>query len=79
MAAQLVHWCGRMSPQSPGCLQSLCWNPVCPMRPQGHERGVLVGAACGRLLLGKPVIHVGAPSSMLFPLYVVSECISKDP
>lgn len=33
----------------------------------GDERGVLMGAACGHLLLGKPKIHVGVVSSIIFP------------
>ena len=79
MEKQLVHWFGHTSPRSPGCFQSLCWNPVCPVHPQGDERGVLMGAACGHLLLGKPVIHVGALSSIIFPLCAVSVFLSEDP
>ena len=52
---------------------------MCPVHPQADERGVLLVAACGHLLLGKPVIHVGVLSSMIFPLCAVSLFLSEDP
>lgn len=40
----------------------------------GDERGVLMGAACGYLLLGKPKIHVGVLSSIISPS-VLYQCL----